>query len=428
MRPVRVPSTVEAPVRHPRRLIVSTMVVLAAATSYVATAAQASTSRTAQVLVKFQSNASVSDMSAAARGVGATEVGTVRDLGVHVLSVPSNAVDSVVAALSHRADVEYAEPDATTQATQSPNDPGWSSEWGAVKMGLPSVWDRTTGSTNVTVAMLDTGVGYSVTVLQAAHFVAGYDFVNNDSDPTDDNGHGTTVAGVIGAVANNSAGVAGECWQCSLMPVKVLDANGNGDYAALANGITWATDHGASVISMSLVGTSDSSTLHSAVQYAHSHGVVLVSAAGNFTSSALYYPAAYSEVVGVAGTQSDDTLYSWSDFGPWVKVAAPGCNFSTTLTGNYGNFCGTSSATPAAAGVVALLRSAYPSASNAQVEAALESSAAKIGASVSCGRVDAAAALTAMASGATSASCAPAGSTGSTGGTTNGGSSTGKKH
>src|SRR3954447_17192473 len=106
MRPVSVPSTVEAPVRHPRRLIVSTMVVIAAGTSYVATAAQATTSGTAQVLVKFQPNASVSDMSAATRGVGANDIGTIRDLGVHVLSVPGNAVDSVVAALSHRADVD----------------------------------------------------------------------------------------------------------------------------------------------------------------------------------------------------------------------------------------------------------------------------------------------------------------------------------
>ena len=419
--------------RPVRSTIIATIVTAAIASSYVAAQASAtsnSSGATSQVLVKFQPAATANDQAAAVSAAGATEIGTVHDLGVHVLRVPSGAVDNVVAALSHRADVEYAEADAATQATQTPNDPGWPSQWGAVKTNVPTVWDTTTGSSSVVIAMLDTGVKYTLPDLQA-HFVAGYDFVNNDADPTDDNGHGTTVAGVLGATANNNAGIAGLCWQCSLMPVKVLDNAGNGNYSALANGITWATDHGADVISMSLVGTTDSSTLHSAVQYAHNHGVVLVSAAGNFTSSSPYYPAAYSEVLGVAGTQSDDTLYSWSDYGSWVKIAAPGCNYSTMLSGNYGNFCGTSSATPAAAGIVALLRSAAPSATNTQIEAAIESSAVKIGTATSCGRIDAAAALTALSSGATSASCATTSgstggsTTGTTGGTKGGG---GRKH
>jgi len=258
--------------------------------------------------------------------------------------------------------------------------------------------------------------------------VAGYDLVNNDSSPTDDNGHGTAVAGIAGAASNNNTGLAGMCWSCALMPVKVLGSNGSGDYATLANGITWATDHGADVISMSLVGSTDSSTLHSAVQYAHSHGVVLVSAAGNFGSSTPYYPAAYPEVLGVAGTDDTNALYSWSDYGSWVKIAAPGCNDATMLNATYGTLCGTSAATPLAAGVVGLLRSAYPSATNAHVEAALESSAVKVGTTVACGRIDAAAALSAMATGSTSASCAATSSGGTTGGTTGGKTGGGKKH
>jgi subtilisin family serine protease len=212
------------------------------------------------------------------------------------------------------------------------------------------------------------------------------------------------------------------------MPVKVLRADGGGDYSGLANGITWAADHGATVISMSLAGTADSSTLHSAVQYARSHGAVLVAAAGNSSSTAPSYPAAYSEVLGVAGTDNTDALYSWSNYGSWVKVAAPGCDYATLRGGTYGSFCGTSAATPVVAGVVALARSAQPSATPAQVEAAIESSAVSIGGVVSCGRVDAAAALTALASGSTSASCA--GASGSTGGTTTttGGGGKGKKH
>ena len=415
--------------RPVRSTIIATIVTAAIASSYVAAQASATNSSsgtTSQVLVKFQPAASANERAAAVSAVGATEVGTVLDLGVHVLRVPSGAVDNVIAALSHRADVEYAEADATTQATATPNDPRWSDQWGPNIINTPTVWNSTTGSSNTVVAMLDTGVEFTHPDLQG-RFVAGYDFVNNDNNPADDNGHGTMVAGVIGASTNNSTGVAGMCWSCALMPVKVLGSNGSGDYSALANGITWATDHGADIISMSLVGSSDSSTLHSAVQYAHNHGVVLVSAAGNFGTTTPYYPAAYSEVLGVAGTQFNDTLYNWSDYGSWVKVAAPGCNEATGINASYSTFCGTSSATPVVAGVAALLRSANPSASNAQIEAALESSAVKIGTSVACGRVDAAAALTALSSGATTASCVPTGSTGGTTGGSTGGTTGGTK-
>ena len=411
--------------RPVRSTIIATICTAAIASSYVAAQASASDGPTTRVLVKFQPTANADDRANAVSGLGATEVGTVRDLDVHVLNVPAVAADNVIAALSHRADVEYAEPDAMAQAAQTPNDPSWPDEWGPSRVNAPAAWNTTTGSASTVVAMLDTGVEYSHPDLQG-RFISGFDFVNNDNNPADDNGHGTSVAGVIGATTNNATGVAGLCWSCALMPVKVLGANGNGDYATLANGITWATDHGANVISMSLVGPTDSSTLHSAVQYAHSHGVVLVAAAGNAGSSSRYYPAAYSEVLGVAGTQFDDTLYSWSDYGSWVKLAAPGCNEATVIGSSYATFCGTSSATPVVAGVAALLRSANASASNTALEAALESSATKIGTSVACGRVDAAAALTALSSGVTSASCATSTGT-TTGGTTTGGGK-GKKH
>jgi subtilisin family serine protease len=418
-------------VRPVRSTITATIVTAAIATSYVAAQASTTTSNPSRdaastVLVKFQPTASADSRADAVHAVGATEVGTVRDLGVHVLQVPAAAAANVVAALSHRAGVEYAEADATTQATQTPSDPSWGAEWGMTKVSAPAAWDKTTGSSSTVIAILDTGVKYDHADLQN-RFVAGYDFVNNDSDPTDDQGHGTAAAGVAGATANNGVGLAGACWTCKLMPVKVLDATGSGDYVNLANGITWAADHGASVISMSLAGTADSSTLHSAVQYAHNHGAVLVAAAGNSGVSTMSYPAAYAEVLGVAGTQSDDTLYSWSNYGSWVKVAAPGCDYTTLISGGYGSFCGTSAATPLVAGIAGLARSLQPTASVAQVEAALESSAVKVGTSVSCGRVDAAAALTALSSGATSASCAPS-TSGSTGGTTTTGGGKGRKH
>ena len=415
------------------RTLISSTLVAALATSYAAaTIASASTTTVqgdvaqSRVLVKFQNTTSSTDRAAAISNVGATEVGTVHALGVHVLQVPAGAADNVAAALSHRADVEYAEPDTMTQATVTPSDPSWGAEWGMTKVSAPAAWDKTTGSSAVTIAILDSGVKYDHADLQN-RFVAGYDFVNKDSDPTDDNGHGTAAAGVAGATANNGVGLAGACWTCKLMPIKVLDASGNGDYANLSSAITWAADQGASVISMSLAGSADSSTLHSAVQYARNHGAVLVAAAGNAGTTALSYPAAYAEVLGVAGSQSTDTLYSWSNYGSWVKVAAPGCDYTTLYSGGYGSFCGTSAATPLVAGIAGLARSLQPTATPAQVEAAIEASAVNIGTSVSCGRVDAAATLTALSSGATSASCAPA-SSGTTGGTTTTSGGKGKKH
>ena len=146
------------------------------------------------------------------------------------------------------------------------------------------------------------------------------------------------------AAGFNSIGIASYCWHCSLMPVKVLGADGTGTTANVAAGIVWATDHGARVISMSLSGTTGTSALLSAVQYAHSQGVVLVAAAGNSGTATQTYPAAYPEVLGVAGSDPNDALYAWSNYGPWVKVAAPGCSYTTGRAGWFGSFCGTSAA------------------------------------------------------------------------------------
>jgi subtilisin family serine protease len=418
--------------------VLAAVVTIGVAGTYAASAADASTTSgsgaastaTTRILVKFSPTATAADRASALSAVSATDVGTVRDLDVHVLSVPASAADKVITALSHRADVTYAEPDATTEATQTPNDPGWTAQWDLAKVNAPAAWDKTTGSSSVVVAVLDSGVDFTHPDLQG-RFVAGYDFIDNDTDPTDQYGHGTSIAGILGASSNNAIGLAGTCWTCMIMPVRVLDANGSGTYSTLSNGITWATDHGASVISMSLVGSADSSTLHSAVQYAHNHGVVLVAAAGNAGNSTLTYPASYPEVIGVAGTQSNDTLYTWSSYGSWVKVAAPGCDYTTLMGGGYGTACGTSSSTPIVAGIAGLAKSVQPSATNAQIEAAIESSAVGIGSSVSCGRVDALATLTALSTGATSASCAgTSGTSGSTGGTTGGTTKNGggKKH
>lgn len=275
-----------------------------------------------------------------------------------------------------------------------PNDYWWPSEWAPAKVNAPAAWDLTTGSEKIVIAILDSGVDYSQPDLQGA-FVPGRDIVNSDSDPGDDYGHGTQVAGVAAARSNNGIGIASYCWRCAVMPVKVLGATGAGSVADVAAGIVWATDHGARVINLSFGTTSASPTLSDAVKYAHDRGVVLVAAAGNSSSNTPTYPAAFPEVIGVAGSTSTDELTNASNFGSWVDVAAPGCNFTTGVRSWYGTFCGTSSAAPAVAGIAGLALSLAPGAGNTQVEEAIEKTAVPVP-YVRYGRVDAAATLKAL--------------------------------
>ena len=217
----------------------------------------------------------------------------------------------------------------------------------------------------------------------------GWDFVGNDADPADDHGHGTAVAGVIGARSNNRVGVAGICWRCLVMPIKVLDSKGNGDDTLIAAGIVWAIDHGARVLNLSLGGPGSSVELGNALTYAASKGVVVVAAAGNAGGTTQFFPAADPHAVSVAATTVADQRYSWSNFGSWVRLAAPGCNVAPILGGGYGNFCGTSSAAPVVAGLVALELSAQPAATAQEAEDALARAAFPLPAFVQYGRIDA---------------------------------------
>lgn len=315
-------------------------------------------------------------------------------LGVLRVAVPDARASALLAALRDDPRVAFAERDAVVRAAALPNDYWWPSEWAPPKVNAPSAWDLTTGSEGTVIAVLDSGLDPSQPDLQGAA-VAGRDVVNSDSDPRDDYGHGTQVAGVAAARSDNGIGVTSYCWRCSVMPVKVLGANGTGSVSDVATGIVWATDHGARVINLSLGSTTSSTTLAEAAQYAHDRGAVLVAAAGNSSSSAPDYPAALPTVIGVAGSDSADQLTATSNFGSWVDVAAPGCNFTTGLSSWYGTFCGTSSAAPAVAGVAGLALSLAPGATNKQVEEAIESTAVPQS-YVRYGRIDAAATLKAL--------------------------------
>jgi len=271
--------------------------------------------------------------------------------------------------------------------TVVPSDPDWSQQWALSLVNAPGAWHLSTGARPIVIAVVDSGVDASQPDLQGA-LVPGADFADSNNDTTDQFGHGTMVTGVIAARPNNGVGGAGVCWSCRVMPIKVLGADGSGGAPAIAAGIRYAADHGANVISMSFVLSGPDSSVESALQYAHSHGVILVAAAGNAGGDSQTYPGSYPHVISVAAVDQSGALFPWSTHGTWVTLAAPGCSLTTALGGNFATFCGTSAAAPLVAGLAGLALSSG-NASPSEVEAALEQTAVPLPGSVGSGRVDA---------------------------------------
>ncbi|MEU4395440.1 S8 family serine peptidase [Kribbella sp. NPDC023855] len=244
---------------------------------------------------------------------------------------------------------------------------------------VAQAWDlsRTTGSQ--LVAVLDTGVDAGHPDL-AGHLVAGYNATSPNRGPIDDNGHGTMTLGIIAAAANNGIGVAGVGWNAKAMPVKVLDSEGSGYDVDIAEGISWAVDHGAKVINMSLGGPGENAVLAATIQNALDRGVVVVAAAGNDGNNVPSYPAAYPGVIAVGATNAAGVLTDFSSYGDHVDIAAPGTDILTTGARNltepgylpYWWCTGTSCSAPIVAGVAALMKNKWPTFTPAQVEQRLK--------------------------------------------------------
>ena len=266
-------------------------------------------------------------------------------------------------------------------------------QWAIPKTMAPQAWEFTSGEASVVIAVLDTGIDKKHEDL-VGKVIAEINFT--DSPTADDvYGHGTHVAGIISAAANNGAGIAGMACDCRLMNVKVADDYGIFYGSVAAKGVRWAVEHGAKVINMSLFSTEPSRDLEEAINYAWSKGVVVIAASGNCIGTKTAYPAYYSNCLAVAATDSNDCLASWSSWGDWVDLAAPGVDIYSTLPGSqYGSKSGTSMAAAHVSGLAGLLFALRSDKNgngfvNDEVRAAIEGSCDAVDSSAVKGRINA---------------------------------------
>lgn len=373
-----------------------------------------------RILVRFAEGASEAERADAVRSVGGWIEQEIPAIGITRIALPGDANDAfgdgpaVAAVLAAHPAIAHAEYDGSVRLLFEPNDTYYRSDpysglgqWGIRKAFVDKAWDKLRGSDGVTVAILDTGIDAQHPDLISA-VAPGQAFVSQPSsecDPAvqkDDNSHGTHVAGIVGASGDNGTGVAGVAFGVKVMGVKVLDCTGMGEVSDIANGIVWATDHGARILNLSLGTTQDSLTIRAALDYAASKDVLVVAAVGNCgvvsrgctSANELQYPGAYPDVLGVGSFDEDGEVSSFSSRNASVDVVAPGREIVSTTptyatytepgttpkTRNYAVFSGTSQAAPFVAGVAALVWSADPGLAAAEVAERIRATAVDIGA------------------------------------------------
>jgi len=292
-----------------------------------------------EIIVKFKKHPSEDRINQINRRHGTSVLYTSPFAGFKTIMVPPPKTPKQLVELYNREpDIEYAELNYYAYAFFVPDDPYYIYQWHLYEtyagINIELAWDITTGDPNVIVAVVDTGVAYEdyggrfglAPDLANTNFVAGYNFVKNNEHANDDDGHGTHVTGTIAQSTNNGIGVAGVAFNCSIMPVKVLNRRGEAPYTTIADGIYFAADNGADIINLSLGGPYDSDTLRDAVAYAYDQGVTIVCAAGNDgPGGPASYPAAYDAYcIAVGATRYDQTRAYYSTTGSYLDLTAPG--------------------------------------------------------------------------------------------------------
>jgi len=350
-----------------------------------------------QIIVKGKAGMSDAQLEKILNKSRGRSIAKLQQIDTHIVQVPPQAEDAVIRALSHNPQIDFAEKNPLLEPSAiAPNDPYYTKEWHLAKIQAPGAWDYSAGE-GITVAILDAGVETSHPDL-VNNLVPGQNVVSNNSDTSPINVHGTAVAGTVAATTNNAMGVSSVAWNASLMPVRITNSSdGWASASDMANGILWAADHGAKVVNISYDIGSGASVIDNAAQYLRNKGGVVVMAAGNNGTDRGYNDNPY--IINVSATTSSDALASFSDYGKYIDVSAPGKDIYTTWqNGGYGWGSGTSFASPNAAAIVALIMSANPQLSPDEVESILETSADDLGSNgwdpyFGYGRVNAAAAV-----------------------------------
>jgi thermitase len=361
-----------------------------------------------EILVKFKEGTSSRDMGNTHKKLGGKLKHTISTIDVQVVDIGNKNIGQAISAYAKNGAVEFVEPNFIAKALT--NDADFDNQWGLHNYGqqtcnnsgdicttgtddadidAPEAWKISTSNAEILIAILDSGIDQDHPDL-IDKIVANIDFTGS-SDWDDKYGHGTHVAGIAAAETDNEIGVAGIGHDASLMNVKVLGDNGYGAYSWIADGIIWATNNGAKVINMSLGGSQRSLTLQAAINQAWENGVVLVAAAGNSNNPSRTYPAYYSKCIAVAATDNNDVKASFSSYGKWVDVAAPGENIYSTFPNhsfylqtvygrsqNYDFGSGTSMSTPYVSGLAALVWSTNLGTDNSAVRSRIESTADKV--------------------------------------------------
>ncbi|HXL03901.1 MAG TPA: S8 family serine peptidase [Bacillota bacterium] len=326
--------------------------------------------RDSDILVSFRENASSEEIENLVGSQGCHVKRVIEGAGIYVIGI-SEGRDPVRAVEDFKSNslVRHAQPNWVGRVTDIndigvsliPNDPNLSRQWAIDAMGLRHAWDKTRGSSGVTVAVIDTGVQVNHPDL-VGNIISGYDFYNRTSYVTDHNGHGTHIAGIIGAATNNGLGIAGINWSVSIMPLKAADDSGGGylSLSEIIEALRYAADHGADVVNMSFqIGDASSGEdffMEEAIEYAYNKGVTMIAAAGNEGQGWLAYPARHSKVIAVGAIGPDLNRASWSNYGNHIDVVAPGDSIVSTWPMNtFASASGTSMAAPQVAGVAALL-------------------------------------------------------------------------
>ena len=333
-----------------------------------------------ELLIQPKAGVSTAEVEDIVRGHSGKIMDEIGPLRVKRIRVPAHALERVKAALEKNPKMEFAEFNYIADSAYIPDDPYYSSQWHLPKISAPEAWDLTGTSTGTTIAVVDSGVDPDHPDL-VGKIVPGYNFVVGNDDTHDVLGHGTSVAGTAAAAADNAAGVAGVSWESDIMPLVVLNSEDWATYYDIGRAITYAADHDVRIINVSIGGSSSSLTLQNAADYAWNKNAMVFACAQNYSTETPYYPAACDNVVAVSATTQSDTLASFSNYGDWIDLSAPGYYIYTTKNGGgYGYYNGTSFASPIVAGVAAMILEANPALDNSQVVDILKISGDDLGA------------------------------------------------